>query len=124
MLLGHSKCMTDERTRPLYRGTQIVWYVLYVIEVILLLRFGLRVIGANPAAGFVRLIYGLAGFFLAPFAYIVPSIAAGRSVVEWGTLIAMLVYWLIALGLVKLLFVGKPVSVIEADQKLDSKERL
>jgi len=41
------------------------------------------------------------------------------SVMEWTTLLAMFVYWLIAFGVVKLLFMGKDVSTPEAAVKLD-----
>ena len=38
-------------TKPLYRGTQIVWYILGVLEIALLFRFVMKFLGANPAAG-------------------------------------------------------------------------
>jgi hypothetical protein len=44
------------------------------------------------------------------------------SVFEWTTLLAMLVYWLIALALIKLLVMGKPVSTPEAAVKLDRQD--
>ena len=41
-------------TKPLFKGTQVVWYVLSVIEVILAFRFMLKLLGANPEAGFTK----------------------------------------------------------------------
>jgi len=41
------------------------------------------------------------------------------SIMEWTTLLAMFVYWLIALAIVKLFFMGKDVSTPEAAVKLD-----
>ena len=115
-----------ERSRPLYRATQVVWYVVYVIEAVLLARFALRLFSANPAAPFVELVYSLGAFFLTPFRYIFPSTAVvgSGSVVEWSTLFAALAYWLIALGIVKLILMSRPVSSLEASEKLDHKERL
>ena len=48
-----------QKVKPLYRGTQIVWYVLTVLEVLLAFRFVLRLIGANPVAGVTDFIYSI-----------------------------------------------------------------
>jgi|SRR3989344_1657671 len=104
--------------KPLYRGTQIVWYIFYFIETLLLFRFLLKLIGANPAAGFSQFIYGFSNFFMAPFLYVVRSPSALGSTIEFSTIIALLVYWVVAWGIVRLLVMGKPVSKIEAHVKL------
>jgi len=44
------------------------------------------------------------------------------SVFEWTTLLAMLVYWIIALAIIKLFLMGKTVSTLEAAAKLDDQE--
>ena len=44
------------------------------------------------------------------------------SVIEWTTLLAMLVYWFIAWGIKRLFVIGKPVSTGEAAQKLGQQE--
>jgi type VI protein secretion system component VasF len=41
------------------------------------------------------------------------------SIFEWTTLLAMLVIWLIAFGIVQLFFMSKTVSTPEAAEKLD-----
>jgi hypothetical protein len=115
--------MAYETTRPLYRGTQIIWYVLMIIEALLILRFFLRLLQANPGAGFTNIIYTLSGIFTAPFEAVFRNAYVEGSVFEWTTLLAMLVYYLIALGLVKLLVMGKPVTPSEADAKLSAQER-
>ncbi|OGF83014.1 hypothetical protein A3B18_02330 [Candidatus Giovannonibacteria bacterium RIFCSPLOWO2_01_FULL_46_13] len=114
---------SKERVKPLYRGTQIVWYILYVLETLLVFRFVLRLIGANPAAGFTDFIYTLTLPFVAPFLNVVGSPRVAGSVFEWTTLLAILVYWLLAWGIVKLLVMGKPVSTPEAEVKLDRQDR-
>jgi hypothetical protein len=108
--------------RPLYRGTQIVWYILAVIEALLLFRFLLRLIGANPAAAFTDIVYTLSYPFAAPFLYVVSSTQVAGAVFEWTTLLAMLVYWLLAWALVRILVMGKPVSNTEADVKLQEQD--
>ena len=111
-------------TKPLYRGTQAVWYILGVLEVILAFRFVLKLMGANTAAGFTSLIYSVSGPFAAPFLNVfrVSSIVEG-SRLEWTTLLAMLVYALVAWGIIKLLVMGKTVSTPEAADKLDQQDK-
>jgi predicted Kef-type K+ transport protein len=110
-------------TKPLYRGTQIVWYVLGILEVVLGFRFALKLLGANATAGFTHLIYGITRPFAAPFLNVVKTTKVEGSVFEWTTLLAMLVYWLLAWAIVKLLLMGKTVSTSEAAVKLDNQER-
>ncbi|HMO78258.1 MAG TPA: YggT family protein [Candidatus Paceibacterota bacterium] len=110
--------MINESTRPLYRGTQVVWYVLYVIEGFLALRFILRLLQANPEAAFTSLIYNISSFFTLPFVAVFGNLRVEGSVIEWTTLLAMFVYWLLAIAIVKLLVMSKPVSTFEAHQRL------
>lgn len=108
--------------RPLYRGTQIVWYIFSVVEVLLVFRFLLKLLGANPDAGFTALIYMLSYPLAAPFLYVVRSTQVSGSVFEWTTLLAMLVYWVVAWGIVRLFVMGKPVSRAEANVKLQAQD--
>ncbi len=111
-------------TKPLYRGTQIVWYVLTLLEALLAFRFGLKLLGANAGAGFTSFIYGVTHPFVVAFqAVFRTSRPVEGSVVEWTTLLAMLVYWLIAWGIGRLLVIGKPVSTPEAAQKLSNQDQ-
>ena len=104
--------------KPLYRGTQIVWYIFSVVEALLIFRFLLKLIGANPDAGFSALVYALSYPLAAPFLYVVRATQVSGSVFEWTTLLAMLVYWVLAWGIVRLFVMGKPVSRGEAEVKL------
>ena len=65
--------------RPAYRGAQIVWYIANIIEIILLLRFFLRLVGANTGAAFTQFVYNISAPFMAPFQNIIPSSSAGSS---------------------------------------------
>lgn len=109
-------------SRPLYRGVQVVWYILGLLEVLLAFRFVLRLTGANPAAGFTDFIYSVTAPLVAPFFAVFPRTTVQGSVFEWSTLLAMLVYWLIAWAIIKLFVMGKPVSNTEASVKLDEHE--
>jgi len=107
-------------TKPLYRGTQIVWYVLGVLEVLLAFRFVLKLLGANPSAGFSNFIYSLSYPFTLPFSTVFGTTSVSGSVFEWTTLLAMAVYWLVAFGLIKILTMSKAVTTPEAAVKLDN----
>ena len=107
-------------TKPLYRGTQIVWYVLGVLEVLLAFRFVLKLLGANPSAGFSSFIYSVSSPFTYPFSSVFGSSSVAGSLFEWTTLLAMVVYWLVAFGLIKILTMSKAVTTPEAAVKLDS----
>lgn len=110
-------------TKPLYRGTQIVWYILGLVEVLLAFRFVLKLLGANSEAGFTALIYGVTYIFAAPFLSVFRITQVAGSVLEWTTLLAMFVYWVLAFGIIKLFLMGKTVSTPEAAVKLNNQEK-
>jgi len=101
---------TFQKKRALFRSSQIVWYILGVIEVLLLFRVILKLLGANPYVGFTQLIYNITSILVAPFNGILGVAAAGTSVFEWSTIIAGLVYFFIAWGIVYLLDIMYPVT--------------
>lgn len=101
-------------TKPLYRGTQIVWYILGILEVILAFRFVLKLLAANPGAGFSSFIYSVSYPFAAPFLSVFRRTQIASSTFEWTTILAMLVYWLIAWGIIRLFLMSKTVSTPEA----------
>lgn len=112
-----------ESQTGLYRVTRIVWYVFYLFEVVLLFRFILRLLGANAGAGFTQLVYGLALPLLSPFRLVFSSSSVAGSVFEWSTLLAMIVYWVIAWGVVKLLAMNRSVSEGEAQHTLTQEDK-
>ncbi|OIO18505.1 MAG: YggT family protein [Candidatus Magasanikbacteria bacterium CG_4_10_14_0_8_um_filter_32_14] len=105
-------------TKPLYRGTQIVWYLVGLIDILLMFRFLLKLFGANIRAGFTNFIYTASSPFVSPFNSVFGVSRVEGSVFEWTTILAMLVYLLVAWGIVKLLLIGKTVSTPEAADKL------
>ena len=113
---------TSRSTKPLYRGTQVVWYILGLIEILLAFRFILKLLGANAGAGFTSFIYGITYLFAAPFLNVFGISRVAGSVLEWTTILAMFVYWVLALGIIKLFLMGKTVSTPEAAEKLDKQE--
>lgn len=115
--------VNSSRTRPLYRGTQVVWYLLGILEALLAFRFVLKLLGANSGAGFTNFIYSVTQPFAGPFLSVFRITRVQGSVFEWTTLLAMLVYWLIAWAIVKLFIIGKPVSTPEAAVRLEQQDK-
>ncbi|MCR4437133.1 MAG: YggT family protein [Clostridiales bacterium] len=89
------------------KSRNAIYYVLGVMEVMLAFRFIFKLLGANPNSGFVAFLYSITGIFAAPFSGIFNSFAtnglAVRSVFEPAVIIAMIVYAIIAWGLVNLI---------------------
>ena len=94
-----------ERQIFTFKATQVVWLLLSIFEALLALRFVLKLIGANPASPFAAGLYGFTGLFLAPFTSLIGAPALGGMVLEVSTLIAMLVYGLIAWAVERIIFV-------------------
>jgi hypothetical protein len=114
---------TSPTSKPLFRGTQIVWYILGLMETFLVFRFALKLLAANAAAGFTGFIYGVTYIFVAPFNSVFGITQVEGSIFEWTTLLAMLVYWLVAWAIARLLVMSKTVSTPEAAAKLRTADR-
>jgi len=79
-----------------FKATQLIWLFLGVLEALIALRIGLKLIGANPDSPIVSLIYGFTYLFLFPFEGMTATPSAGGMVLELSSLFAMLIYALIA----------------------------
>jgi len=97
---------------PARRAMEIIYLVFGVINAVLLIRLVLKLLGANAHAGFAQFTYGLTDFFLAPFKGLLPTIVSGQSVLELSLIFAILIYSLIALGLVRLVAISLSRSVM------------
>jgi hypothetical protein len=78
-----------------FKATQLIWLLLGILEALIALRIGLKLIGANPDSPIVALIYGFTYLFLFPFTGLVGSPTAGNMVLELSSMFAMLIYGLI-----------------------------
>jgi len=105
-----------QKKKAIFRTFQIVWYIVGVIEVLLIFRVFLKILGANPASGFVNFIYGVSLPFTAPFSGMFGTTISGTSVVEWSTFVAMIVYIIVAYLLIKLFQIVKPTTPEEVEQ--------
>lgn len=90
------------------QSTTIAWYFICLVEASLLLRFVIKFIGSNPEAGFSNSIYGITNIFLAPFLSVFRMTNTESNFFEWSNILAMLVYLLIAVGIIIKDFVVMP----------------
>ncbi len=96
-----------ERERRIFtfKATQLIWLFLGILEGLLALRFVLKLIAANPASPIAAAIYGFTNLFLWPFAGLTATPSAGGMVLELSTMIAMVVYGLIAWAFERIIWV-------------------
>ena len=96
-----------ERERRIFtfKATQLVWLLFGILEALIALRIGLKLIGANPASPIAVFIYGFTSLFLFPFTGLTGTPAAGGMVLEISSMIAMVVYALIAWALERIIWV-------------------
>ncbi len=106
---GPKAAVTTE-TKRIATSSQTVEYLIYfffgALEVLLAFRLVLKLMGASLASSFVGLIYGLTGIFILPFEGIfrrgfTPGLET-TSVLEPSTVVAMIVFAVLAWGIVKL----------------------
>ena len=94
-------------TKDSFKAKRVIYYILGLLEVLLAFRLIFKILGANAGSGFVSFIYSVTQIFLTPFTTIFrPAVAQGietKAVLEPSTMIAMIVYALIAWGIVKLI---------------------
>jgi hypothetical protein len=115
---------TAEQTDTLFKTTRIIWYIFYVVQALLAFRFVLKLLGANPNAGFTELIYTLSSIPLAPFQFVFSNNAVGGSVIEWSTLLAMAVYWVLVWGIIKLVLIPRTVDTHRAKDSLEKQDEV
>lgn len=107
---GPKAAVTTE-TKRVATGSQTVEYLVYflfgVLEILLAFRLVLKLTGASISSAFVGLIYGLTGIFILPFEGIFrKGYTQGietASVLEPSTIVALIVYAVLAWGIVKLI---------------------
>lgn len=112
-------------TKPSYRSNQIVLFVLGILEALLAFRFVLKLCGASSAAGFASFVYSITSIFVIPFKQnsMFPITQVEGSIFEWTTLLAIMVYWLVALAIIRILVISKTVHASESAVRLNSPAR-
>lgn len=106
--------------KAIFRTYQVIWYILGIIEVVLAFRIMLKLFGADAQSGFTNFIYAISNPFALPFAGILGISGVSDMILEWSTLIAMIVYAILAYGIVMLLQLIKPTNQGEVEQSVDN----
>ncbi len=74
------------------RISTTIRFIFIVIDIILGLRFFLKLVGANPNSPFGVFLFGITDPFAAPFDSLFPNPKLGSGEVEFTTLLALIVY--------------------------------
>ena len=106
---GPKAAVTTE-TKRVATSSQTIEYLIYfafgALEILLAFRLVLKLLGASTTSQFVNFVYGLSGIFVLPFEGIFRrAVTQGietSAVLEPSTLVAMVVYAVLAWGIVKL----------------------
>ncbi len=81
-------------------GAQLIYFIFGIIEMLLAFRFIFKILGANPRSPFVDFIYDFSSVFLTPFINIFPRATirtdVATSVLEPETIVALIIYALLA----------------------------
>ena len=102
-----------------FKASQWIWLLFGILEALIVLRIGLKLIGANPESPIVALIYGFTGLFLIPFVGLIGSPTSGNMVLETSSMFALGIYALIAIVFERLVWLvfyrprGSVVAVTE-----------
>ncbi|MEC4806273.1 MAG: YggT family protein [Jaaginema sp. PMC 1079.18] len=93
------------RQTMLNKVVNFIYYLVAALEVLLVIRFFLRLSGANAENDFAGLIYAISQPFYAPFStlFISPTANSNRSVFDVNVLVAIAVYALLAWLVVRLI---------------------
>ncbi|HSM55520.1 MAG TPA: YggT family protein [Candidatus Sulfomarinibacteraceae bacterium] len=81
-----------------FKTSQLIWLAFGLVEALIAMRIVLKLIGANSANLFAAFIYDASYIFLFPFEGLVGTPTAGGAVLELSSIIAMIVYALLAWG--------------------------
>ncbi len=116
----------DAPETPAQRQRRIsttIRYIFIVIEIVLALRFFLKLVGANPDSPFGVFLFGISGPFAAPFDSLVGNPKIGSGEVEFTTLLALIVYpvfcWILIRG-IQLMFYREQGGLRTVHQKQHS----
>jgi len=96
------------KTPGIVMAQRAIWFIVGVINILLITRFILLLLGANLDAGFVEFIYSITNPLVAPFVGIFGTPTYGQFMLDWSSLLAIIVYSLIALGIVKAMTLSRP----------------
>jgi YggT family protein len=103
-----------------YQITALLWLLFGALEGLLGLRLILKLLASNPSNPFAQLVYGLSDLFVWPFIGLTVTPSAAGIVVEIHTIIAMVVYailaWLV-ISLVRILLYRRTERFVRVERR-------
>lgn len=99
---------TNSEQATSYQTTEyLIYFIFGALDILLVFRLILKLTGANGYSAFVGFIYGVTGIFVVPFQGIFQQTTAQgavtTAVLEPATIVAIVVYTVLAIGIVKLI---------------------
>ncbi len=98
--------LIENKATSLQTTQYLIYFFFGALNVFLVARFFLKLFDASTTNTFVDLVYGITGIFVAPFAGIFNNVVSQEietgSIFESATLVAIIVYLVLAWGIVKL----------------------
>lgn len=121
----HTEVVSEKKVASRYKKKnvilkihQVIWYICWVIEITLIIRTALKLLGANPESPFVGFLYEFSNIFAYPFLTMFPTTIVGKSEFEWSIYFAAIIYILAAWLVVTLIKLAKPETNEEIDENL------
>ena len=117
-----SEDVNTRKRMTIERVSALIGFAFSVLEGAIGLRVLLRLMEANPRNAFVTVTYNFTALFLAPFTGLTTNPAVDGMVLEITSIIAMIVYALIALAVIRLVWLvfyqpsARSVSTYERDR--------
>jgi hypothetical protein len=91
-----------ERRLAVSKVAKFIWLLFGMLDMLLMFRFALKLLGANPENQFANFIYDLSSLFLKPFLTLLESPTSNGMIFDVAALVAVIVYSLVAWVLVRL----------------------
>lgn len=85
------------------RAVQVVWWLVGFVDILLAIRFLLKLLGGSTVSGFVTFMYNITQPLVAPFHGIFNTTVQGSSILEPESLVGIAIYSLIGWGIVSLI---------------------
>lgn len=93
---------SEVQDQQVNRGNAWIWYIVGIVDVLLVLRLLFHMFGAS-ATGFTSFLYSSTGPLVAPFRGIITAPTVDGSYFDTAAIVAIIVYLLVGWGISKLI---------------------
>ncbi len=84
-------------------SSRLIYFILDILEILLVFRFLLRLVGASLISSFGQFIATATAPFIQPFRGMIAPTPVGAGYIDWSVILAMIVYALLAYLLVRII---------------------